>query len=229
MKNVIISGAAGGLGLSVTEAFLENGYAVHALTEPGKSEQVARLQQLEEKGHLAYSPLNVMDEQEVARFFEERSTSWDAAVFLVGGFAMGTLAETDEEALDKMLSLNFKSAYHCSRHALPKMAPGGRILLIGARPALQPEAGKSLVAYSLSKGMVLHLAELINAEAGDRNVQAVTVLPSVIDTPANRENMPDANFEDWVKPEEIAQAMVYACSAAGRKQRSPQFKMYGGA
>lgn len=229
-KQAIISGAAGGLGTAVTQAFFKDGYEVTALVEPGKPEQPKELKAaIGDSSRLKISALDVMDGKAVEAFFGEQEGAFQVAVFLVGGFAMGKLEATSEADLDKMIQLNFKTAFHCVKHALPKMAEGGRIILIGARPALEAEAAADLVAYSLSKGMVLQLAEIVNAVGAERNVQAVTVLPSIIDTPANREAMPDADPKDWVKPEEIAAAMLYACSPAGLKQRRPQFKLYGAA
>lgn len=227
-KHAIITGAAGGLGTVVTQKFLGAGYEVTALTQPGHPDQIDRLRSATDSpAELQIQPLDVMNGEAVADFFS-RQEKVHAAVFLVGGFAMGNLAETTEEDLDKMLALNFKTAFHSVKNALPRMAAGGRIFLIGARPATDPQAATGLVAYSLSKSLVLQLATIVNEEWAPRNVQAVTVLPSIIDTPANREAMADADFSQWVKPADIGEAMLYACSDAGQKQRFGQFKMYGG-
>jgi len=229
-KQALITGAAGGLGTEVTKAFLAAGYQATALTNPNNPEEASKLK--EDTGHpeqLSIDGVNAFDADAVKSFVDAnfKGETLHAAVFLVGGFAMGKLEDTDEAALDKMIKLNFKTAYHFSRHCLPHMADNSRMILIGARPALEPAAATALVAYSISKGMVLQLANILNDMGKERNVQAVTILPSIIDTPANREAMSDANFDDWVKPAEIAQAMVYACSAAGLKQRGGQFRMYG--
>ncbi len=227
-KQVIITGAAGGLGTAVTQKFLEAGYEVTALTQPGHPDQIDHLKSATgSPAELRIQPLDVMDGKAVAGFFANQENI-HAAIFLVGGFAMGKLADTSEADLDKMLSLNFKTAFHSVQNALPKMAEGGRIILIGARPATDAEAAAALVAYSLSKGLVLQLADIVNVEGAERNVQAVTILPSIIDTPANRDAMSDADFSQWVKPAEIAEAMLFACSEAAQKQRFGQFKMYGG-
>jgi NAD(P)-dependent dehydrogenase (short-subunit alcohol dehydrogenase family) len=227
-KQAIITGAAGGLGTAVTKKFLEAGYAVTGLTQPGDPDQIDQLKSATGSPvELRIQPLDVVDGAAVADFFSAQENV-HAAIFLVGGFAMGKLSDTTEADLDKMLSLNFKTAFHSVKNALPKMADGGRIILIGARPATDQEAATALVAYSLSKSLVLQLAEIVNVEGADRNVQAVTILPSIIDPPANREAMSDADFSQWVKPADIADAMLYACSESGQKQRFGQFKMYGG-
>ena len=154
-KQAIITGAAGGLGTAVTQKFLEAGYEVTALTQPGHPDQIDHLKSATgSPAELRIQPLDVMDGKAVAGFFANQENI-HAAIFLVGGFAMGKLADTSEADLDKMLSLNFKTAFHSVQNALPKMAEGGRIILIGARPATDPEAAAALVAYSLSKGLVL--------------------------------------------------------------------------
>ncbi len=228
-KIAIISGAAGGLGTKVTEKFLAAGYTVHAWTQPGHPDQIDRLKEATGAADaLHITPVDVMDENAVKDYCAKlEDESLQAAIFLVGGFAMGKMEDTNEADLDKMFSLNFKTAFYSVKQAMPKMAEGGRIVLISARPALEPEAGAGLLAYSISKGMVRQLAQIVNVEGKDRNVQAVTVYPSIIDTPMNREAMSDANFDHWVKPAEIADAILHACSPAASKQMAPELKMYG--
>ncbi|NRA49307.1 MAG: SDR family NAD(P)-dependent oxidoreductase [Phaeodactylibacter sp.] len=225
--HVIITGAAGGLGSAVTRKFIESGYKVTALTQPGHDHQAERLKSItEDTSNLEVEPVDVLNEEAMANFFENQE-SIHAGIFLVGGFTMGDLSSTTEADLDKMIALNFKTAFHSVKNALPKMAEGGRIFLIGARPATDPKAAAGLVAYSLSKGLVLQLAAIVNEEGASKNIQAVTVLPSIIDTPMNRKAMPDADFDKWVKPDAIAESMLFAVSEAGKKQRFGQFKMYG--
>lgn len=228
-KTAIISGAAGGLGTKVTEKFLEAGYTVHAWTQPGHPDQADRLKKVTgDPDTLSITPVDVMDGEAVQAFCGNiKDESLQAALFLVGGFGMGKLEDTEEADLDKMIGLNFKTAFHSVKQSLPKMAEGGRIVLVSARPALDPEAGAALLSYSISKGMVRQLAQIVNVEGKDRNVQAVTIYPSIIDTPMNREAMSEANFDHWVKPAEIAEAMLYACSPEASKQMAPEFKMYG--
>jgi NAD(P)-dependent dehydrogenase (short-subunit alcohol dehydrogenase family) len=231
-KRILITGAAGGLGLAVTARFLQEGYQVFAITEPGKPKQIERLQQAAgAAADLHIAAIDAMDEQAVEDYVRNhfQAAPLHAAALLIGGFAQGDISSTDEQALDQMIQLNFKTAFFFARRCLPRMAADGRFFLIGARPALEPQSAGDLAAYALAKGMVVQLAAIINARKNHQGVQAALILPSIIDTPANREAMPDADFSQWVKPTEIAQTMAYACSEAGLKQRQPVFKLYGGA
>lgn len=227
-KLVVISGAAGNLGQAVTLKFLENGYRVVALTQPGHPHQSAVLQQAaRQSSRLETRELDGFDamaaEQLVSRYPDA-----EAAVLLVGGFAMGGVEETDEQLIDKMILLNFKSAYLLARPFFLQMKRrgGGRIVLVGARPAVEANAGKGVLAYAVSKTMVGKLADLLNVEGRAFNVITSVIVPSIIDTPPNRASMPDANFDNWTKPEEIAEVIAFACSPAAAKLDEPVFKIY---
>jgi NAD(P)-dependent dehydrogenase (short-subunit alcohol dehydrogenase family) len=102
----------------------------------------------------------------------------------------------------------------------------GRIVFIGSRPALEAKAGKELIAYGLSKSLLFKLAEYINAEAKGKNVTATVVVPSTIDTPLNRKNMPDANPDKWVKPEALANILEFIVSDKSSPLRETVLKVY---
>jgi len=105
---------------------------------------------------------------------------------------------------------------------------GGRIILIGARPALFANEGKNAVAYALSKSLVFKLAELLNAEGQSKKVITTVIVPGTIDTAANRNAMPEADFSQWVNPEAIAETMLFLCSENASAWREPIIKMFGG-
>ncbi len=217
-KHAIITGAAGGLGTAVTRQFLAANYHVTGCTQPGEDEQII---QLEELGVQSVQPLDVLDEATVQEFAQESEEAVEALVLIVGGFAMGGLADTTAADLEKMIRLNVFSAYHMARAFWSRLekAESGKVVLIGAKPALDPEAGAGLMAYTLSKGMVFHLAELLNQTGKDSQTQAVVIAPSIIDTEANREAMPDANFSDWVTPEAIGKVIVQACEPSPLREQ----------
>ncbi|NTV45699.1 MAG: SDR family NAD(P)-dependent oxidoreductase [Chlorobiales bacterium] len=233
-KKVIITGASGNLGMAVTAKFLAEGYAVIATVEPGKDEEKALLYSLTDTAEaLEVHVVDVLKEAAAEKFIAdmiEKHEQIDAAVMTVGGFRMGEIGTTDEKALDRMISLNFKTAYFTAKPLFEHMkgqVEGGRLVFIGARPGFDVRIGTSSVAYALSKSLIFRLAEIINAEGQGKNVVASVIAPSIIDTPQNRESMPDANFSDWVKPEEIADAILFACSEHASKLREPVFKVYG--
>ncbi|MFA0960953.1 SDR family NAD(P)-dependent oxidoreductase [Roseivirga sp. BDSF3-8] len=230
MKNVLITGAAGNLGRAVVARFLKEGWQVTALAEPGNS----AAEHQEDTSHLNELEADLMSEDGARKAVEKAtaSTAPDAAVMLVGGFAMGNIADTDEKSLMDMYKLNFLTAYHTARPVFEKMkegGKGGRLVFIGARPALDASAGKDVLPYALSKNLVIHLAEYLNEAGKEHGIVASVVVPSIIDTPPNREGMPDADFSQWVKPEDIAQVISFACGEQGDVLREPVYKVYGNA
>jgi len=231
MKNrVIISGAAGNLGMAVTEKFLNEKWSVVALAEEGKPDQVIKLESIA-KANLEVIPADLMDPYESAKLVRKiwAEQPIHSAVLLVGGFSMNSLEKTTSEQLEKMFKLNVLTAYNILQplFALMKANGGGNITLIGARPALQPADGEGAIAYALSKGMLFHLAEIVNTGTKSHGVAANVVVPSIIDTPENREGMPDSDFSKWVKPEEIADAIFFAAKQSGKGLAGSVLKLYG--
>jgi NAD(P)-dependent dehydrogenase (short-subunit alcohol dehydrogenase family) len=226
MKNILVTGAAGNLGSAVVEKFLNSGYRLIATVQNS-----AQLNSIVEHENLESCIVNLADEKETAEFIGGLFKKYghiDGALMLVGGFAMGAMDETSGEAIHQMISLNFDTAYFTARPLLsPMMKRGyGRLVLVGARPALLASAGKGMVAYALSKSLLFKLAELINAETKGTNVTASVVVPSTIDTPQNRQSMPNANTEDWIKPSQLADLLEYICSERSLPLREPVYKVY---
>ncbi|MEQ8304652.1 MAG: SDR family NAD(P)-dependent oxidoreductase [Cyclobacteriaceae bacterium] len=227
MKNVLITGAAGNLGKACTLQFASEGYRILALVSPGKGLPY------EVDGQLSQYQVDLSNEHEVESVIEQiiaEHEHIDAALLLVGGFAMGNIKNSDGEAIQKMLSLNFNTAYYPARIVFNHMITRGmgRLVFVGSKPAMDPNVGKSTLGYALSKSLVFKLADILNAEGGSKNVVSTVVVPSAIDTPQNRKAMPDADFSKWVKPEEIASAISYACSDDARQLREPILKVFGG-
>ncbi len=226
-KNVLITGASGNLGKATVEKFLKEGYQVIATVAPG-----IELTGVPEGAVVTYETdlTNEKSAEAAITKIIAHHKSIDVAILTVGGFVAGTIETTDHTALEKMMTLNFNTAYFVARPVFRQMLlqSSGRIVFIGARPALEPAAGKKSVAYSLSKTLIFKLAELLNAEAIGKNVVASVIVPSTIDTPANRKDMPTANFSQWVSPEEIARAIYFLVSDEGKALRNPVLKMYSG-
>jgi NAD(P)-dependent dehydrogenase (short-subunit alcohol dehydrogenase family) len=178
---------------------------------------------------------DLTDEVKVGGLMQEVIAKYrtiNAALLLAGGYAPGNIQNTDIASIKKMVGLNFETAYNIARPVFNQMlnqSTGGKIIMIGARPVLKPMDGKNSLAYALSKSLIFQLAEFLNAEGAKKNVVASVIVPSTIDTPANRKAMPDADFNKWVKPEDIAEAMIYLCSDVAKPLSNPVLKMYGGA
>ncbi len=229
MKTVLITGANGNLGAAVTQTFLENGYRVVAtvLAE-------SMLNDLGTHPNLSVEVVNLMDETATENFVKSLIDTYrqlDAALLLVGGFAMGGIADTPAADIDKQISLNFKTAYHVTRPVFSQMMEkgSGRIVFIGARPALEPASGQHLVAYGLSKSLLFKLAEYLNESAKGKNVMAAVVAPSTLDTPLNRQSMPDVDPGKWVKPAALAEILEFIVSEKGSPLRESVYKVYNNA
>lgn len=228
-KTVLITGANGGLGTAVVQKFLDDQYTVIAVdrSEKGNS-PFAKHPKYE------HHAVNLTDETETNAFIAtmiSKHQQIDAALLLVGGFAMGNIENTDGEALQKMYSLNFETAYFISRPLFSHMHQRkyGRIVFVGARPALEATAGKDVVAYALSKSLLFSLAEMMNATAKGTDVVSSVIVPSTIDTPANRKDMPKADTSKWVPTDQIADVLAFICSAGAASLREPVYKVYGNA
>lgn len=226
MKTVIITGGNGNLGLAVTQKFLDIGYNVVAtvINEAAKKDLPAHK-------NLQAEVVNLTDENETASFIAsviERYKQVDAALMLVGGFAMGNITTTSGADLGKQFALNFYTAYFISRPLFQHMLNNGsgRLVYIGSRPALDAKSGKDLLAYALSKSLLFKLADFLNEEAKGKNVTATVVVPSTLDTPGNRQNIPGADPADWVKPEQIADLLELVTSEKGSPLREAVLKVY---
>jgi NAD(P)-dependent dehydrogenase (short-subunit alcohol dehydrogenase family) len=228
-KTILITGANGNLGVAAVKKFLAEGYKVIGVDQSGTHLGFAA-----DHDNFELRSVNAGDEQAVATFVEEiveLNGSVHGALLLVGGFAMGDVHATGAAELRKMYNLNFETAYFFARPLFQHMLDNGygRLVFMGARPALRPDQGKGVLAYALSKNLLFELAELLNATAKGKNVVASVVAPSTIDTPINRQSMPDADPETWVKPEDIAVLLEFICSDKGNTIREPVYKIYNNA
>ncbi len=225
-KTVIITGASGNLGQAVVKKYLAEGY--HVVGTLISNDPVPF--QIEDP-KLEKVIVDLMDEADSDKFVQSviaKHGTVDAVVLTVGGFAMGKIADTKTADIYKQYRLNFETAYNIARPAFVQMMQqgNGRIFIIGSRAGLSTREGKGMIAYGLGKSLIFRLAELMNDEAGGQNVVTSVVVPSIIDTPQNRMAMPDAKFENWVKPEDIANAIYFYGTDTAAALREPVIKVY---
>jgi NAD(P)-dependent dehydrogenase (short-subunit alcohol dehydrogenase family) len=225
-KTILITGANGNLGVATVKKFLDEDYRVIAVDQSGNHLDFA-----ESNKDFELRSVNLLNESAVLAFVQEMIGKYkviEGALLLAGGFAPGTLDTTGGEELKKMYSLNFETVYFIARPLFQHMMASGygRLVFIGARPALKPEQGKTAVAYALTKSLLFKLAELMNAEAKGKNVVSSVVAPSTLDTALNRQSMPDANPSNWVRPEQVAEIMEFICSDKGLALRESVYKVY---
>ena len=229
MKTVIITGANGNLGAATVKKFLDEGYRVIAVD--GKNDH---LDFADGNKNFEFRSVNLTNEKETTDFTESVIAKYgkvDGALMLVGGFAMGNVAATSGADIQKQFSLNFETAYFVTRPLLQHMQKNGtgRLVYVGARPAINPAQGKGLIAYGLTKSLLFRLAEFINEENKGTNVVATVVIPSTIDTQVNRKSMPDADPSMWVKPEQLAGILEFINSETGAALRETVLKVYNNA
>ncbi|HEY7142012.1 MAG TPA: SDR family NAD(P)-dependent oxidoreductase [Methylomirabilota bacterium] len=215
---VLVTGGTGALGAAVALGALEAG-ATAIVTYRDARDQDALLARapLGARERLHGIQADVTDAESVRRLVEAvtaRHGRLDALVNTVGGFAAGDLLATDERAWDAMLRLNLRSAYLCCRAALPSMlaAGRGRIVNVASRSVVPPTGG--FLAYTVAKAGVIALTQALAREVRGRGVTVNAVLPSTMDTEANRRAMPSADRGGWVAPESVAHAILFLASDA---------------
>jgi len=228
---VVVTGGTGALGTAVVERVLAEGGRV-AVPEFGESEPEGWL--AEGSGRVfVRTGVDLARAGDAAAFYAE-AVEWGgplwASVHTAGGFAMGAIDEADAGVMGEQLSMNVESCYLCCREAVRHMKAGegaGRIVNVAARPALEPERGKGMVAYAASKAAVAAMSVALGAEVVGDGILVNAVAPSILDTPANREAMPDADHETWPGVDEVAGVMCFLASPENRVTRSGVVPVYG--
>ncbi len=223
-KVVLVTGANGGLGTYVTQAFLDAGATVIGTSR--------KIQQSDfNNPHFSALPAEistregakVLVDQVVARFGK-----LDVLAHTVGGFAGGqSVADTDDATFQRMFDLNLNSVFHILRAAVPplRQTGNGRIIAIGSRAALEP--GPGVGAYSASKAAMVSLLRTVALENKDAGLTANVILPGTMDTPANRKAIPNGDVSKWVQPATVAGLVVWLASEAGTDVNGAVIPVYG--
>jgi NAD(P)-dependent dehydrogenase (short-subunit alcohol dehydrogenase family) len=225
-RTAIVTGGTGGLGAAVVERLLGENWRV---VVPWIAErELARVQEREGLELVQADLFEAAAVQEVVRVASGGDAPLGGLVNLVGGFAAGgRVHETPVDDFMAQFRLNLRPTYLMTQAALPAMleGSGGSIVCVGTRAALQPFKGAA--GYVSSKAAVIAFAQAVAVEYRDDGIRCNCVLPSVIDTPANRASMPDADFERWVKPAEIAGVIAHLLSADSVPTSGAAIPVYG--
>ncbi len=223
-KHIVITGATGGLGTAVVELFLDRGAICHLPFH--RAEVPDSLDwSTNERAHISRG-LDLSDEATVEDYYRDRSL-W-ASIHLVGGFAMGNIADISLADFQELFTLNAQTCFLCCREAVKAIrrgGEGGRILNVAARPALQPVPG--MLAYAASKAAVAIMTRTLAAELHHDKILVNAIVPSIIDTPSNRTAMPDADFKKWPKPAEIARNIGFLTSPENDLTSGSLVPVYG--
>lgn len=225
-KTAIITGASGNLGQAVVKKFIDKNYNIIGTIHNKQEQKNYKEKNVEEV------ELDLLDEENCQKFVERtiiKNKTIDVAVLTAGGFAMGNIAKTKTSDIAKQYQLNFETAYNIARPVFLQMMKqgSGRIFLIGSRQGLDILKGKGALAYTFSKSLLFRLTEIMNAEGKGKNVVVSVVVPSIIDTPQNRESMPGEDYSAWVSPSQIADVIYFYSGEEGSVIREPVIKVYG--
>jgi NAD(P)-dependent dehydrogenase (short-subunit alcohol dehydrogenase family) len=228
-KQIVVTGWTGGLGPAVVAALIEAGATCHLPhrgdappTEAPGGDRVRLIPQVD-----------LTDEGAVTRFYGQVPALW-ASVHVAGGFAAAPLVDTSLRDFRLQLDINLTTAFLCCREAVrglrqkgegPGAGGGGRIVNVSSRAALERKGGA--IAYSVAKAGVLALTECLADEVKGDGILVNAVVPSIIDTPANRRAMPHAAHDQWPRPEQIAAAIVWLCSPENQLVSGAALPVYG--
>lgn len=207
MANVLITGASGGLGAAVVAAFSRQGDRVIPISHP---------------------EFDLTQPAEAERVMASIGGPLQALIHLMGGFAGGqTVAETKDTTWRTMMSMNLDAAFYMARAAVPALTaqPGGRIVMVGSRTAVNPAA--RLAAYNASKAGLVALARTLALEVAPQGATCNVILPSTIDTAANRAAMPSSDPTVWVKPDSIAELIRWLASPQSGDINGAVIPIYG--
>jgi NAD(P)-dependent dehydrogenase (short-subunit alcohol dehydrogenase family) len=215
---VLVTGGSGALGHAITHRLLAEGATVCVpwIVEAERDRLQASVAP-DTRARLLLERCDVLDEDAIDRLVADvtrRFGRLDVLVSAVGAFAMGELVQTDRALWDRMLTLNLTSAYVAARAVLPDMltAGSGRVVAVASRAVVPPVGG--FIAYTVAKAAVIAFVQALSAETRGRGVTVNAVLPSTMDTPANRAAMPSVDPKTWVPVESVANAIAYLASDA---------------
>ncbi len=229
---VIVTGGTGALGSAVAKRILDHGGRV-AIPAYDQSDA----DRCELAGHdrvtIAHAG-DLAEESSVTAFYDKHAAGLWASIHVAGGFAYSPIEDADAALFEKQFRMNAMSCYNCCRAAIRHMrrggsggGGGGRIVNIAAKPALHPAEGANMAAYTASKAAVAGLTGALAEEVKADGIWINAVVPSIMDTPANRKAMPDADYNTWPTVEQVAETACWLASPANKVTRAALVPVYG--
>lgn len=252
-RQVVVTGGTGALGSAVVSLLLEAGARCHIPCHDAK--ELDRCSFKGDRRVRIETGMDLTDESHVEKFYSAFGAAaplW-ASIHIAGGFAMGPATEVKKADFVSMMQMNALTCFLCCREAARKMAAdgkrdtangdaptrvpsaatrmptSGRIVNVGARPGLIPELGGGMVAYTASKAAVLAITQSLGAELAPAGIWVNAVVPSIMDTPANRKSMPTADHSKWATVEGVAKTIAFLASPQNQTTRGACVPVYAGA
>jgi NAD(P)-dependent dehydrogenase (short-subunit alcohol dehydrogenase family) len=226
-RHVIVTGGTGALGTAVVGALVTAGAVCHvSYVHAAEAERFPLREHAQVK---LQAGIDLTDEAAVARLYAGAPDLW-ASIHLAGGFAMSPIGETTKADLMKQVDLNLVTAFLSCRaaiNAMTRTGAGGRIVNVAARPALEWRAGAGMAAYAASKAAVAALTAALAEEVVKAGILVNAVAPSIMDTPANRAAMPQADYSAWPKVEEVAATILFLAAPDNKVTRGGVVPVYG--
>jgi NAD(P)-dependent dehydrogenase (short-subunit alcohol dehydrogenase family) len=223
-RHVIVTGGAGALGTAVVTQLIEAGAKCHV---PTINEAEAARFRLRDHRQVAVTVTgSLADEAGIDRLYRGVTPLW-ASIHIAGGFAAGPLRDTEVATIRQQFEMNLLSCMLCCRAAVRAMTGGGRIVNVAARPALEWRSGAGMTAYTVSKAGVAALTAALAEEVAKDNILVNAVAPSIMDTAANRQAMPKADFALWPKVEDVAATIAFLASPDNKVTRGGIVPVYG--
>lgn len=224
-KQVVVTGGTGALGTAVVQKLVDEGAQVHVPVFV--REELERFPLASHPKVRVVAGVDLAIESAVEGFYADIAGLY-ASIHLAGGFSMARIEDTTNHEFQHLVSMNGTTAFLCSREAVRAIkagGKGGRIVNVAARPALVPTGG--VVAYAASKALVAALTQSLAEEVKGDGIWVNAIVPSTMDTPANRRAMPDADFDAWPKLDEVTETIVFLASPANGCTRGALVPVYG--
>jgi NAD(P)-dependent dehydrogenase (short-subunit alcohol dehydrogenase family) len=228
----IITGGTGALGREFTRTFIEDGACVAVPVHSRRTDETVETAHMAKMERLLPVHADLVSSDDTWAFLKTVLDRWQRVDFLihtVGTYAGGKrIEEVSGEEWDRLMDVNLKSAFLMCNAVLPVMRASGfgRIITIGAMPALRPTAKRG--PYQISKRALITLTETVAEEVKGSGITANAIVPSTIVTADNIESMPDADRSKWVTPQEIVDLAAFLCSTEARSINGNAIKIYGG-
>jgi NAD(P)-dependent dehydrogenase (short-subunit alcohol dehydrogenase family) len=226
-KNIVVTGGTGALGTAVVTRLLEEGAICHVPNSHAAAPAEFGLER-HQRVRITHN-IYLADADAVDAYYAGVPDLW-ASVHLAGGFAAAAIEKTEPASYVEMMETNARTAFLCCRAAVRAMLASrtpGRIVNVAARPGLDPRRGAGMVAYAASKAAVAAMTVAMAEELKGKGILVNAIVPSTLDTPANRKSMPDADFGKWVSLEAAAETVAHLVSPRNLAMSGALVPLYG--